>query len=142
MRGLIRGLVHGFIFNSSYLSTSHVNTHKRNTFNNSNMTRSSLTLWTGNEWSKRILLHCDNRWKPATRPDFFDSNLTIYPALQIRGVDVRAGPNRKGLFHYRAGSGRVLKKSWVAGRFGSCRSVEIFDRVYIWVPYFHSSISG
>ena len=65
------------------------------------------------------------------RPDFFDSNLTIYPALQIRGVDIRAGPNRKGLFHYRAGSGRVLKKSWVAGGFGSCRSVEIFDRVYM-----------
>ena len=28
MRGLIRGLVHGFIFNSSYLSISHMNTHK------------------------------------------------------------------------------------------------------------------
>ena len=34
-----------------------------------------------------------------------------------------------GLFQYSAGLGRVLKKSQVAGRFRSGKSVEIFDRV-------------
>ena len=36
-----------------------------------------------------------------------------------------------GLFQYSAGLGRVSKKSQVAGRFGSGRSVEIFDRVLL-----------
>ena len=35
-----------------------------------------------------------------------------------------------GFFQYWAGSGWVLKKSWVASGFGSGRSVEIFDWVF------------
>ena len=41
-----------------------------------------------------------------------------------------------GIFQYLAGLGWVLKKSWVAGGFGSGRSVEVFNRVflgYIWI---------
>ena len=40
------------------------------------------------------------------------------------------GPTGRVFFQYRAGSGRVLKKVRVAGRFGSGNSVEIFDRVF------------
>ena len=59
--------------------------------------------------------------------------------FQEKGLDNADNEDRAQwveFFQYPAGSGRLLKKSPVVGRFGSGRSVEIFNRVFPGILFF------
>ena len=58
----------------------------------------------------------------------------IGTSTSIRAMFARSdkqGPTSSFFSQYWAGTGQVLKKSWVAGGYRSGRSVEIFDRVFL-----------